>query len=235
MAALHRMREMCGVRAMREMRGRSMVTAVAALALLAGAGSTRTAAAADDHALYLGFAGGMNVPTTNAEARRDTDQTPEEIYEVFDYNLDHGYSLSGSVGAYIRDFRVEFQIAGQSNDIQSVESLGIKMDLGGELEAMQFMGNVLYDIPLTERVKAFLGAGVGAAEIWLHPDGHLLGDQSGIGFAYQGIAGIAWEIGPGVCVTADYRVWSSSDIEMQDVTVKLPFFHMAEVGVRFSF
>lgn len=205
--------------------------AAGCLALLGGT------AAADEHAMYLGLSAGMNVPTTNAEATRDTDQTPDEIYEVFDYNLDHGYSLSGSVGAYIRDFRVEFQVAGQSNDIESVKSLGIKTGIGGNLNAMQFMGNLLYDIPLSERVKVFVGLGVGAAEVWLRPDETTmgLGNQNGLGFAYQGIAGIAWEIGPGVDLTADYRVWSATDIEMQDVSVNMPFFHMAEIGVRFSF
>ncbi|GEM_PF-3758462 len=192
---------------------------------------------ADDRAMYLGFSGGMNVPTTNVDVRRETDQTREEIYEQADYNLDHGYALSASVGKYLREFRIEFQCAAQSNDIDSVEVQGTKSDLGGELDAMQFMGNVLYDIPLSKRVTAFLGAGVGAAEVWLRPDADVrhLENQHGMGFAYQGIAGIAWEIAPGVSITANYRAWTASDIEMQDVKLQMPLFHMAEIGVRFSF
>lgn len=208
-----------------------MAAVVASMALARGL------KAADDPAMYLGFSGGMSVPTTNVDVRRDTDQTREEIYEQSDYNLDHGYALSASIGKYLRQFRIEFQGAAQRNEIQSVESRGRKIDSGGELDAVQLMGNILYDIPLSKRVTAFLGAGVGAAQVWLHPDadvGHL-GDQHGMGFAYQGIAGLAWEIGPGVSITASYRAWTASDIDMQDVKLQMPLVHMAEIGLRFSF
>ena len=193
--------------------------------------------AADGSGLYLGFSGGMNVPTTNAEVRRDTDQTPDEIYENFDYNLDYGYSLSASLGTYIKEFRFELQGAAQRNSIESLDLLGVKSDSGGQLDVMQYMGNVLYDVPLSKPVTAFLGAGVGVAHVWLRPDDNAyhLRNQDGMGLAYQGIAGIAWEIRPGVSITADYRVWTATEIDMQDVKANLPIFHIAEIGVRFSF
>lgn len=205
------------------------------LAMAASFGLCAGIALGDEQGLYLGLSAGMNVPTTNAEARRDTDKTPEEIYEVFDYNLDHGYALSGSLGAYVGDFRVELQVAAQRNEIEDVESLGINWDIGGALTTAQVMGNVFYDIPLNDRLTAFIGAGAGVAQVWLRPDHHLLDDQSGMGLACQGILGIAWKIADGVSITADYRVWTTTDVDMDDVELDMPIFHMAEIGVRFSF
>lgn len=196
------------------------------------------AMAADDYSMYLGFTGGANIPSTYATEKRDTEGLPGEWFDEVDYNLDRGYAFSASVGTYIGSFRLELQGATQENTIDNVDVLGLEVEADGEIWSSQFMANVLYDIPLSKRTTAFVGAGLGVAYVDLNVDpdtGIDHHDLQGVGFAYQGIVGLAWQIAQGVSITADYRLWTSTDIESDDSTLEMPVFHMVEVGVRFSF
>jgi opacity protein-like surface antigen len=118
----------------------------------------------------------------------------------------------------------------------------------GGHKAWRLMANGYYDFgdgPL----KPYLGAGAGYASIKARlfsarppfptePPLLILDDRKGE-FAWQAMAGAAYELSPGVALTAQYRWLSAGKVHLRDLSgfehVREHKGHNLDVGVRFNF
>jgi OOP family OmpA-OmpF porin len=122
-----------------------------------------------------------------------------------DGHVDHspGLGLLGALGMRFENgFRVEFEVGYRYEDTK--KAAGIHTD--GNTSLLNFGPNVLYDIRTGSRLTPYVGLGVGGADIGYHTTlpGNSI-DNTGLSFAYQGIAGVAYALSDRLQVTADYR------------------------------
>jgi opacity protein-like surface antigen len=86
---------------------------------------------------------------------------------------------------------------------------------------------------LADAIDLYVGGGVGAAMVELDDgDGNSEDDTV---LAYQFLVGLAFYTSDNFAITGGYRLWTTSDLEIDEVDVDVPLYHTAEIGVRFEF
>jgi outer membrane protein OmpA-like peptidoglycan-associated protein len=168
------------------------LVAMASLPVLAGA----------DDGPYLGIEGGANW------------QSPQNIFQdgepIANFHAKTGWA-AGLVGGYAMPFglRPELELDYRRNDL-SHDSAG--HSLGGFDNADSAMANLWYDFKaptgLFRTFHPYVGGGAGAARLayrGIVDGGVSLNDAFATKFAYQGGAGIGYDLTPHVTMSADYR------------------------------
>lgn len=164
--------------------------------------------------------------------------------------MDTGYGVQVAVGRRIGDVRVEIEGGYSRNKsdhyIAIVPPTGRIASEGGH-KAWRVMANGYYDFG-TGRLRPYLGAGAGYADIKARlfaarapfPNETpflILNDHKGE-FAYQAMAGAAYEVSPGVSLTAQYRWLSAGKVHFRDLSgfehIREHHGHNIDIGVRFG-
>jgi len=160
---------------------------------------------------YLGVEGGVN--RTN-DTSADVSVTPLPPLSIpADLSFHDGWVGFGTAGyAFPGNWRLEAELGYRHNKISSITSpdpvyAGQSIN-HGQLNTASLMGNVVYDIPITQRFKASVGAGAGVVHRDFN-DKTIVKDHD-MKFAYQGIAGLSYAISPGTDVTMNYRYLRSA-------------------------
>jgi outer membrane protein OmpA-like peptidoglycan-associated protein len=156
--------------------------------------------------------------------------------------FDTGYAAFGAIGFGISSWRIEVEGGYRHNGIEtSVWRWGRWKPGGdGDLTEVTAMVNVLYDIPLFDRLALSIGLGAGGDYTTLELDtGWGPVDESDWRFAYQGIAGLSYAITPMTAVFLNYRYAVVGGNEFQpaaNYTIEGDEFHKqaATAGVRFQ-
>jgi outer membrane protein OmpA-like peptidoglycan-associated protein len=162
-------------------------------------------------------------------------------------SFDTGWAVLASVGyGFGGGWRAEFEAGYRDNEGDGgtftltpfPDSL-----LSWDVSEVSLMMNVLYDIPLTERMSLSLGAGAGADFAMV--DHNFFGlpvEDDNWSFAYQGIAGLNYAIGQQTDLFVNYRYFRATEPEFDfspvlgavvsgDDVVK----HTATIGLRYHF
>lgn len=193
------------------------------------------AAAGPANGWYMGLEGGGNWATEN-DATFSTSLPTSGPARI---EFDTGWAGIATVGYALRgNWRIEAEGGYRHNDIDTIN--GTANSAGGELNTTSLMGNVLYDIPLTERMTVSLGAGAGA--IHSEFDDGVIDQDEDISFAYQGIAGLSYAISPRTDLTMNYRYLRSDALEFQGRHLGHTDFydtddvqnHTVTIGLRFD-
>jgi len=208
-----------------------LLALIAALAILAP-GAARAQSAQDQlKGLYFELRGG-------GVLLDDADNSGPGLTGdiVVESGFDTGYVVDGAIGyAHASGLRGEIALGYRSNDIDSLTiaddgGLGGFLGLGsldglstsavsGDARMISLMANGYYDFDLGGGLRPFLGAGVGAG--FVSVDASLLGlklvDDSDTVFAYQGLAGIGYEVTPAVSVSLLYSYFATTDPSFTDV------------------
>jgi OmpA-OmpF porin, OOP family len=133
------------------------------------------------------------------------------------WRFDPGFSSEVSFGwGFDNGFRVEVEAPYLSNHVSGVGGYAGPRRAGGTEQKYGGMVNALYDFNTGLPVTPYLGIGAGGLEITHNgfnssPPGfifpHPPGDETRSGFAYQGIAGLSYNISfvPGLAMTVEYR------------------------------
>lgn len=111
---------------------------------------------------------------------------------------DWGWLGLGQVGYSFGAPKVEFEVGYRANDA---------------IDSWSTMANVLYDFMPNGKWHPFVGAGIGWA--WL--DGDFTGataKNSDNSFAYQGIAGLGYDIDSNLALKAQYRYFATADADV---------------------
>jgi outer membrane protein OmpA-like peptidoglycan-associated protein len=161
-------------------------------------------------------------------------------------SFDTGWAVLASVGYGWNKWRFEFEAGYRDNDGDGATFAGAPFPasvLNFDLSEVSLMANVIYDIPLTERMSLSLGAGAGADYAMMDHNFFLVPvEDEDWRFAYQGIAGLNYAIGRQTDLFVNYRYFRVADPEF-DYRPVLPLIvagddivkHTVTVGLRYAF
>ncbi|HEY9079443.1 OmpA family protein [Magnetovibrio sp.] len=197
-----------------------------AVALLA---TTFTPALAQDAGLYVSGAVGV----VGVEKTTVNDTASRKV------SFDDGLAGAVALGYdYASPWRTEVELARRAVGLDKVAGA----NASGDLSATSLMGNVLYDFDVSSRFTPYLGVGVGAGRVNFDnasPFGASPIDDTDTGLAMQAIAGASYELQDNLDLFADYRYFTTRNLDMRTVAGNSASFdvdaHTVMVGLRFSF
>lgn len=127
-------------------------------------------------------------------------------------SFDTGWALFASAGyAFANNWRVAAEFGYRRNAVSAVFLVSDSFrDLAGDIEEYSLMANVLYDVPLTERLALTIGAGAGADNVRFDGSyssffGPVAASDDEWKFAVQGLAGFSYALSRGTDLTFTYR------------------------------
>ncbi len=134
---------------------------------------------------------------------------------------DHDTGLAGAITLGFRradGFRSEFEVAGRTNDVDQLQGMGTA---SGDIDALTFMGNILYDFQRFGKFKPYMGLGLGLARVRfdnVSPIGGGSINDHDMALAFQGIAGMSFELTDRFELFGDYRYMGTADLDVQEAT-----------------
>ncbi|MFB2898255.1 outer membrane protein [Aerosakkonemataceae cyanobacterium BLCC-F50] len=151
--------------------------------------------------------------------------TVSSVTEPSTIKTDTGFSVSGALGYKLRDFRVEAEFTYGRNDAKEIElENGTSTRIGGYFQTFAYMLNAYYDIPLTRRIRPYIGGGLGAAtfsaEDIVQANTPTL-SGSNTAFAYQFKVGIGYQLTDNVNVFVGYRLLGISGQDFERGTQRV--------------
>ena len=215
--------------------------------LLAGlvAGGMIGTAAADDYqrpnGFYLQGGGGANF--------LDDDNIPNIVGGASNHDItyDSGWLGLGAAGwAFDETLRLEIELGYRSNEMQGVSNTGVgptQITKASDVSAFSQMVNVIFDIPLSERVDFSVGGGAGGAlvDAGIAVPGVTALDDDQYLFAYQALAGLSYNLFPNWQAFVDYRYFATSGADLTSAIAPTVDFeldydsHSAVIGLRYFF
>jgi len=153
---------------------------------------------------YIGAGAGAQFPTDTNPNVNGTDNK---------VSFDTGWEILGDFGySFANGLRAEGELSEARVDADKVNGLNAT---SGRINNLDVMGNLLYDFKTGTRWTPYLGAGLGAASVDADHIGTLTNggsiNDSALEFAYQGIAGVSYEIADHWALTTDYRYIRTTD------------------------
>ena len=206
-----------------------------ALASSALAALTLTLGTVDASAQTPGYYIGAGL---GAALQQDSDLSGTGISGSVD--TDMGWVGQLSIGRrYGNGFRSEIEAAYSDAYVDSISGA---TGAGGDISSLSAIINGLYDFKLEGPLTPYLGLGIGVARInydGVTPVGGSRIDDSDTVFAYQGIAGVSYDLGDDMALTADYRYFRTLDPGFRTdggTSVDSEFGeHRIMVGLRWNF
>ena len=147
-------------------------------------------------------------------------------------STDPGFGFMAAVGNNFDGLRGEVEIAYRTNDMDEFSFGGFSDSVNGDITSIALMGNLLADLPLSERVRPFLGAGIGLANVEANSGD--LGDADDTIFAYQAIAGLGFPLTHVTTLDLQYRYFATTDANFDGTDVEYQT-HNFFAGLRFDF
>jgi outer membrane protein OmpA-like peptidoglycan-associated protein len=172
-------------------------------------------------------------------------------------DFDTGWAGFATVGyGFEKNWRIELELGYRDNDAQldRTKCYGYGEAVAfvsegpycstrtyeGDLTEYTAMINVIYDVPLTEKLdlNLGLGAGVDYVQLDLARNGRTLVDESDTRFAFQAIAGLTYQVTKRLDLTLTYRYLNVSEPEFaaRYKTLELDDLekHTVTVGLRYD-
>jgi opacity protein-like surface antigen len=190
------------------------VTGLALILMLGGVASSAAAAP------YLSGSFGL-VSASDTTLSGETSTTG-------DLSMDSGFGFLAAVGNNFDGLRGEAEIAYRINDLKKNSSVPAT----GDISSLAVLGNLLVDLPISERVRPFLGAGMGLAKI--EGNSNNLNNANDTVFAYQLLAGIGFPLTHITTLDLQYRYFATGNPNFDGVEAEYEtqnFF----AGLRFDF
>ncbi len=158
-------------------------------------------------------------------------------------HYDDGYMGAIQGGwAFNNGFRVELEGSTQYDPISRVSPYGRGR---GDMQNWAVMGNALYDLPIEipdVPLHPYIGVGAGMSDYapyHIRGDGMVypaaIGGPSKWGFAYQAMAGVAYDLTENVALTLEYRYFSRTDQNYPRGVLNDFASNSALIGVRYTF
>ena len=151
----------------------------------------------------------------------------------------NGFAGAAEFGISYDAFRLGLEVSYKQNKIKEVEArraaAAAGMEKDEKVNTLAAMINVYYDYALTEECSLYAGLGLGIAKTTVKTvDGLEAGKTV---FAWQILAGVAYDINENWTVEAGYRLFNTSKIKVdfKDKKVKAPFASSIELGLRYNF
>jgi OOP family OmpA-OmpF porin len=161
------------------------------------------------------------VPATFTNTRFETETS-----------FDKGAAFGASIGyKFASPIRIEFEYRQGENDIDKITSGGVSASRDSSLEVTSMMGNLWYDFAAGERLRPYIGFGLGVANL----DMGDADDDVSIG---QLGAGITYFLTPRLALDAGYRFSVAEDATFSSSTIEQDIEYSAQslmLGLRYNF
>lgn len=150
-------------------------------------------------------------------------------------DYDNGVGVYAALGyAWGNNWRTELEFSFRDNDINQIDADGggfsglPEGSVSGGVGTRAYMINAIYDFAVDSPLQPYLGLGVGFAQRDPSINGSVtpgaptsplafgLSEQEG-SFAYQGIAGVAYELAENLLVDVSYRYFGTTSISNNEV------------------
>lgn len=219
------------------------------LLLLVGIAQSTGAGAQETGRVYIEGRGGV----TFVDEEETSDATGFTIEDEFDT----GYNVGAAVGyAGPRGLRGDIELRYRQNDLDSFNIVedagfgvanglgdldGVKLSADGEVSVLAGMANLYYDFDFDFPVIPFVGAGIGFA--WVDADASILGEQflddDDTVLAYQGTAGLTYDIDGNFMISVAYQYFRTGDVELTNTEGEsgetIYSSHNVFLGLRYAF
>jgi opacity protein-like surface antigen len=120
-----------------------------------------------------------------------------------------GYGIAG--GAIINNtFRAELELSQQKTDLKKNNVYNYTT---GEGKTLAVMANGYYDFKNSSQFTPYVGAGIGGIKLSLENPG--VNDDDTV-FAYQGMAGVGYDINQSNTISLGYRYFATADATFTD-------------------
>jgi len=165
--------------------------------------------AASAQNIYLSFGAGGNwlnpVPFDAPNPNLDVDLT-----------FKHGFVGSAAIGFMLMPgFRLEGEISARANDVNPYDApLSSEGIQAGQAQIFALMANGWYDFNPVGGFQPYIGGGIGVAKVHLKLETNGVNsdtDASQHVFAYQIGGGVGYALNPMLTLTADYRLFGTSE------------------------
>lgn len=208
---------------------------------------------------YVGLEAGANwIDDTSVLFDRPvySDVSIEEVSPVSfggssSVNFDTGWAGFATLGyGFEKNWRIELEVGYRDNDAEfttgfypdeKVEGIIFRPTrFSGDMTEWTAMVNVIYDVPLTEKLDLNIGFGVGVdhVDLELSRPGFTLVSDSDTRFAFQAIAGLSYQLTSRLDLTLTYRYLNVSEPEFGSGYQKLELDdlekHTVTVGLRYD-
>lgn len=185
---------------------RNFLVGVAGIALAAMLGATAYAESPAKHkGLYVWGGLGMDWAEDSKVSGADSG----------DIDFEGDWAGAFSVGyGFGNGLRLEGEMSHRRSDVDGFTGGG----LVGKAAVTGFMANLIYDFDVSPRFIPYVGLGAGLAIVRFDDvtplGGSNVDDEDNV-FAWQGIAGVAVPLTDQLDLTADYRYFDTSDVDLQ--------------------
>jgi OOP family OmpA-OmpF porin len=175
-----------------------------------------------------------------ALAQFPTDTTPSVAGTDNKITFGTGWGVLGDVGyAWPSGFRAEGELSYSRTTADQVKGVNAT---SGRINNIDLMGNLLYDFQTGTRWTPYIGGGIGLADVDSDHIGTLSNggsiNDSSAEFAYQGIAGVSYQVADHWSVTTDYRYIGTTDPKFKTTAGGTVNYgnasHNLVVGVRYT-
>jgi outer membrane protein OmpA-like peptidoglycan-associated protein/opacity protein-like surface antigen len=195
---------------------------------------------------YLGIGGGWSHLMPFTDGSSDTTDGllfHTKLQEGFVADLDAGYNFGR--------LRLEAEVAYRRADVRrtTIDHGGTGFPgltglstANGDVSALSWMGNAMVDILPRSRATPYIGVGIGGVMLQLEnysAGGTTFVNGSDVEVAYQGIAGIRYQVAPSVSLALDYRFFSTTTASLHDTKgggFSVPYrSHNVILGIAYHF
>jgi OOP family OmpA-OmpF porin len=157
---------------------------------------------------YVGVLGGVNL-MDETDASFNDNVGGGELSDILEHKT--GFGGGALVGYDFGSFRLQGDLIYRRNKVESEIYDGADEQFDSAATAtVAPMVSVLYDIDTGTAFTPYIGAGVGGASVKVDYDGTSDSEWS---FAYQGVAGVNYDITSNLLVGAEYRYFATPDVD----------------------
>jgi len=155
-----------------------------------------------------------------------------------DLEVDTGAVIGAAIGVGLANhFRFEGELAWHDSSIDDPQFFFPGESLN--ISVLSIMANGYYDFDLNAPFKPYVGAGVDFGFIRAeHEFFGFVDEDTDIGFAYQLMTGVAFDLSPRSAITLGYRYFDTTDLDVATFGFNFQTeftSHEFLVGVRFQF
>lgn len=205
-----------------------LLGAAAAIALLL------PVAAHADSGFYLGGNAGVGI-AGDASFDDGTNTNSVETNPGFAFLFLGGYQFDSN-------WRAELEFGGRFNEVDSISGSGSTSPFDGNTRVFSVMADAIYGIPTGTRFTPYIGAGLGVAFYNANGIATTLGtevDDNDTVLAYQGIAGVEYDLTSNLKAALDYRYFRTTEpqltsVALSDVDAEYEN-HTITLGLRYLF
>jgi len=189
---------------------------------------------AQDYGLYVSVFGGPSFP----QIVNGYNSTAASTYKA--RMKSPGYLAGAAIGMKLTDnLRAEAEIAYRRYSLKNVTYPGgAPIPLTGHADALSFMGNLWYDLPMGEAITPYAGGGLGLAYTTYSDKTTPLKDHD-TGLIFQVGAGVKWAVSDQMSLDLGYRFRGIPGLKFNNAAISIKkndyYGHNVIVGVTFKF